>query len=66
MRPHLEAPRCFSFKPSVSARLRGNDRQRFLALLGLTEDIRLVYDWLEEGIYWKRRLATTTTRVQKR
>ena len=35
--------RCFSFKPGISSRLRGNDRQRFLALLSLTEDIRSIY-----------------------
>jgi hypothetical protein len=39
----------------VSARLRGNDRQRFLAQLSLTEDIRTVYDWLGDGLYWRRR-----------
>ena len=49
----------------MSARLRANDRQRFLALLSLTEDIRLVYDWLEEGLYWKRRWANLITTLSE-
>ena len=39
-RPEKSILRCFSFKPGVSRRLTGNDRQRFLALLSLGEDIR--------------------------
>ena len=50
--------KCFSFKPGISRRLTGNERQRFLSQLSVTESIIPAYDWLEDGLYWKRRCLT--------
>ena len=47
--------RCFSFKPIVSHRLKGHDKQRFMSQLSVSESLITTYCWLEDGIYWRRR-----------
>ena len=47
--------RCFSWKPLVSARLRGHDKQRFMGQLSVSESLMTTFAWLEEGLYWRRR-----------
>ena len=47
--------RCFSWKPLVSARLRGHDKQRFMDQLSVSESLMTTFAWLEEGLYWRRR-----------
>ena len=47
--------RCFSFKPIVSSRLSGHDKQRFMSELSTSESLMLTYLWIPEGVYWRRR-----------
>ena len=47
--------RCFSFKPVVSSKLSGWDKQRFMLQLSTSESIITAFHWLEDGVYWRRR-----------